>query len=82
MVDPSTDEDSEVPEGCREIWTTQGVQEANTKKGNNVFNIVQVGPVRDDNTKFKNQWDARILPSLLKQNDVLMDVRVGWVSFG
>lgn len=43
MVDPSTDKDSEVHEGCREIWSTQGVQEADPKEGNDVFKIVQVG---------------------------------------
>lgn len=43
MVDPSTYKDSEVHEGCREIWSTQGVQEADAEKGNDVFKIIQVG---------------------------------------
>lgn len=78
MVDPSTHEDSEVHEGCREIWSTQGVQEADTKKGNDVFKVVQVGSVRkDDVMGFKISENAWSLPSLPKQNTVLMNV---WVT--
>lgn len=40
MVDPSTDKDSEVHEGRRKVWTTQGVEEANAEEGNDVFNII------------------------------------------
>lgn len=83
MVDPSTDKDSEVHEGCREIWSTQGVQEADPKEGNDVFKIVQVGSVREDDImSFKISENAWILPSLPKQNTVLMNVwvRLYWVG--
>lgn len=83
VVDPSTDKDSEVHEGCGEVWTTQGIQKADTEKGHNVFKIVQVGSVRDDDMKFRISGNAYTLPSLLRQNTVLMDARVGlgWVGF-
>lgn len=82
MVDSSTDKDSEVHEGCREVWSTQGVQEADPKEGNNVFKIVQVSSVREDGImSFKISRNAWILFSLTKQNTVLMNawVRLDWV---
>lgn len=71
MVDPSTYKDSEVHEGCREIWSTQGVQEADAEKGNDVFKIIQVGSVREDDAiGIKISGNAWILPSLPKQNSL------------
>lgn len=78
MVDPSAHKDSEVNEGCREIRSAQGVQEADTEKGNDVFKVIQVGSVREDDVMgFKISENAWNLPSLPKQNIVLMNV---WVT--